>query len=200
MMFQPSNDSARGRPRPSIAKLLLLGCCVFSSTHLSRAASSLESHSPFLPHGYSKAQPAPAPKPVAAPINGPLSKELEFRGVIQLQGIYQFSLFSKKDNRGYWIPENSSESGIKVSNFDRDTMRVTVTRNGRIEQLTLQNATDKPLPVVRTKPAAAKVPKPSQIPGLNANDKKKQTSKSRSVPRRRVILPKNTEKKFSVGY
>ena len=178
-----SNRSSRGTlPR----RLLSFGLLASIAT-LCSAASNLESNSPFLPPGYNTAKPAP-PKPVPQ-ANGPLSRELEFRGVVQMGGSYQFSLFSKKDNRGYWIPENSSENGIRVSNFELDAMRITVNSNGRTEQLTLMNATDSPLPVARTAPTAAKQPKQPKIPGLNTSSKKPSSS-SRVIPRRRVILPK----------
>ena len=200
MMFKQNTTAFSGRSRAGLGDRLLLLFSLLSSTALCSAASNLESNSPFLPHGYSKAKPTPPPKPAPQPmINGPLAKELEFRGVVQLQGTYQFSLFSKKDNRSYWIAENTSEEGINVGNFDREAMHITVTRNGRSEQLTLLSATDKPLPVVRTRPTTAKAPKTPNIPGLKSSYNKK-TSSSRSVPRRRVILPKKSGPKFSVGY
>ena len=199
-MFKQNTAALSGQSSRYIVSGLLLSFGLLTSTEHSSAASNLESNSPFLPHGYNKPKPTPPPKPVAQPqVNGPLSKEIEFRGVVQLQGNYEFSLFSKKDNRGYWIAENGSQEGIKVSNFDRDNMRITVTRNGRIEQLTLLSSTDKPLPVVRTRPTTAKAPKTPKIPGLKSSTNKKPSS-SRSVPRRRVILPKKSEPKFSVGY
>ena len=199
MMFKQNTAAFSGRSRAGLGDRLLLLFSLLSSTALCSAASNLESNSPFLPHGYSKLKPTPPPKPITKPtINGPLSKELEFRGVVQLQGNYEFSLFSKKDNRGYWIAENTSEEGISVGNFDREAMHITVTRNGRSEQLTLLSATDKPLPVVRTRPTTAKAPKTPNIPGLKSAEKK--PVKSRSVPRRRVILPKKSGPKFSVGY
>ncbi len=105
-----------------------------------------------------------------------------------MNGIYEFSLFNKKLNRGYWIAENASESGISVRNFDLSGMRITVTQNGRSEQLTLMTATDSPLPVaisMPTKPAA--LPPGLNIPGLKTNSPK--PSASRVIPRRRVILP-----------
>ena len=122
-------------------------------------------------------------------VNGPLSRELEFRGIVQMNGIYEFSLFNKKLNRGYWIAENGAESGISVRNFDLSGMRITVSQNGRSEQLTLMTATDSPLPVaisMPTKPAA--LPPGLNIPGLKTNSPK--PSASRVIPRRRVILPK----------
>ena len=164
---------------------LVVLACLTLGISLAAASSKLESNSPFLPAGYN------TPKPVKPPpvVNGPLSRELEFRGIVQMNGIYEFSLFNKKLNRGYWIAENGSESGISVRNFDLSGMRITVTQNGRSEQLTLMTATDSPLPVaisMPTKPAA--LPPGLNIPGLKTNSPK--PSASRVIPRRRVILPK----------
>ncbi len=163
---------------------LVVLACLTLGISLAAASSKLESNSPFLPAGYN------TPKPVKPPpvVNGPLSRELEFRGIVQMNGIYEFSLFNKKLNRGYWIAENGSESGISVRNFDLSGMRITVSQNGRSEQLTLMTATDSPLPVaisMPTKPAA--LPPGLNIPGLKTNSPK--PSASRVIPRRRVILP-----------
>ena len=163
---------------------LVVLACLTLGISLAAASSKLESNSPFLPAGYN------TPKPVKPPpvVNGPLSRELEFRGIVQMNGIYEFSLFNKKLNRGYWIAENGSESGISVRNFDLSGMRITVTQNGRSEQLTLMTATDSPLPVaisMPTKPAA--LAPGLNIPGLKTNSPK--PSASRVIPRRRVILP-----------
>ncbi|MDB2682239.1 hypothetical protein N9Z14_06560 [Opitutales bacterium] len=159
------------------------------SAALIATASSLETDSPFLPSGYSNKKPAPV-RPTPA-TNGPLAKQLEFRGVVQMNDTYEFSLFNKKENRGYWIPENGNVSGVSVRNFKLDSMTITVSLNGRTEQLTLMSATDSPLPVV-----ASTVTKPPQlgqppiIPGLNTNTAQKKNTSSRVIPRRRVILPK----------
>ena len=116
------------------------------SAALIATASSLETDSPFLPSGYSNKKPAPV-RPTPA-TNGPLAKQLEFRGVVQMNDTYEFSLFNKKENRGYWIPENGNVSGVSVRNFKLDSMTITVSHNGRTELLTLMSATDSPLPVV----------------------------------------------------
>ena len=181
--------SLKNRAVTSLRKACLaLVLCTLTASMLCAADSKLESNSPFLPPGYNTKKPE-APKPVPQS-NGPLSRELEFRGIVQLNGIYEFSLFNKKENRGYWIQENGAEGGISVSNFNLDAMSITVTLNGRAEQLTLMTATDSPLPVA-TSTVAKPTKRPNQpnIPGLNTT-KKTSTSKSRVIPRRRVILPK----------
>jgi hypothetical protein len=173
----------------AVTSPLRLTLCAFTAlTTLTAAAASskLESNSPFLPAGHNTMKVVPKPPPV---VNGPLSRELEFRGIVQMNGIYQFSLFNKKLNRGYWIAENSAESGISVRNFDLSGMRITVSQNGRSEQLTLMTATDSPLPVaISTTAKPTKQPGLPNIPGLTPSTTKK-PSASRVI-RRRVILPK----------
>ena len=168
---------------------LIAAACLTFGIALFASESKLESNSPFLPPGYSTEKPEP-PKPVQK-VNGPLSRELEFRGVVQLNGVYEFSLFQKSENRGYWIPENGSENGISVRDFKLDAMQITVTLNGRAEQLTLMDATDSPLPVAQSTAAAKPTKQPNQpnIPGLNTSNKRPTTT-NRVIPRRRVILPK----------
>jgi hypothetical protein len=176
------------QPTKAIKPSLIALACLALSASLSAADSKLESNSPFLPPGYNTKKPEP-PKPVQQ-VNGPLSRELEFKGVVQMNGIYEFSLFHKSENRGYWIPENGSENGISVSDFKLDPMQINVTLNGRTEQLTLVTATDSPLPIA-TSPAARPQRPPNQpnIPGLNTSNKRPSTT-NRVIPRRRVILPK----------
>ena len=100
-----------------------------------------------------------------------------------MNGVYEFSLFNKKLNRGYWIAENGTESGISVRNFDLSGMRITVTQNGRSEQLTLMTATDSPLPVGVSKTHSDPIITRTLIP-------MSKSSGNRFTPRRRVIMPK----------
>ena len=183
------NHSRHMHFRNLIKTSLIASACLAFGVALFAGESKLETHSPFLPPGYNTKKPEP-PKPVQK-VNGPLSRELEFRGVVQLNGVYEFSLFQKSENRGYWIPENGSENGISVRDFNLDTMSITVTLNGRAEQLTLMTATDSPLPVV-TSPAAKAASQPNvpNIPGLTNSANKRPTATKRVIPRRRVILPR----------
>lgn len=155
------------------------------------ADGELDVKSPFLPPGYGEStnKPAAKPKPTT---NGPLARELEFRGLIQLNGTFQFSLFNKKENKGYWIKENEAAAhGIKVNSFNQDENSIIVNMNGRTERLTMMTATENPLPVKSSAPPVAKAnrPKPSVLPA-DLQKKSTKTSNSRVIPRRRVILPK----------
>ena len=160
----------------SKVSLIALACLTLVASP-SAANSKLESNNPFLPFGHTPPPPPPPPPP---------SRELEFRGIVQMNGVYEFSLFNKKLNRGYWIAENGTESGISVRNFDLAGMRITVTQNGRPEQLTLMTATDSPLPVAFSMTPQA--PPGITLPGLNNRPKPPLTR--RVIPRRRVIMPK----------
>ena len=157
------------------------------------SAETLESNNPFLPPGYNeKKEP---PKPVIQS-NGPISREIEFRGLAEMDGQYQFSLFNKRDQKSYWLKENEAAAqGISVRNYDSDSKSLTVSVSGRTERLTLVTASSSPLPVVSSvsQPVNTndKAKQPALLPGpqniAKANNNK---SSKTAVPRRRVILPK----------
>lgn len=181
-------------PRMSLRDYLGLVGCVILMVALPAsltAENTLSEKSPFLPPGYGEEAPKPPPPP--PPTQGPISRQLEFRGIVQIAGSYQFSLFSKKENKGYWIEENGEVSGINVRNYDADSGTIVVTTNGRSERLTLISATDSPLPVAQStaKPQAPQVPNILPTPeNIRPNTNDNNTSRRRVVPRRRVILPK----------
>ena len=157
------------------------------------SAESLESSNPFLPPGYGEKKEAP--KPVVQS-NGPISREIEFRGLVKMKGQYQFSLFNKRDQKSYWLKENEAAAqGISVRNYDSGSQSLTVSMSGRTERITLIAANSSPLPVVASVSPPVNTNGNANKPGLppviqniakpnNNNDVK------RAVPRRRVILPK----------
>ena len=158
---------------------------VIISTPLIGNNLELPYNSPFLPQNYGIKKMAPLPQPVRG--NGLISRQIEFRGIIQLGGSYRFSLFNKKENKGYWVSENEGSNGIKAINYNPDSMSLTLSMNGTVEQLTLISANESPLPV------AVSVPPSKETPLSNTNltaPKPQTTNKARVVPRRRVILPK----------
>lgn len=182
----PSAKSAR-----TLGRQLLL-CVLFTLTSsLSLSSQTLVSRSPFLPHDHKKKTAPVVPKPVAT--NGAIARQIEFRGIVQMNGVYKFSLFNKSDQKGYWIPEGESRDNIKITKFDADSKTVTVSQNGRTEKLTLMESTDVPMAVaVSAPPAKAKTGNSTNRglpPGLTVqvNNNSKPTT---TVPRRRVILPK----------
>ncbi|HBR94832.1 MAG TPA: hypothetical protein DEA90_11780 [Opitutae bacterium] len=159
---------------------------------ISSHAESLESSNPFLPPGYGEKKPEP-PKPVVQ-ANGPISREIEFRGVVKLNQHYQFSVFNKSEQKGYWIQENQADGGISVRGYDADSRTLTVNMNGRSERLTLMSVSDAPLPVVSSvsQPNTKATPPtlPPTIRNASTSNNNSGESRRRVIPRRRVILPK----------
>ncbi|MDQ8193378.1 hypothetical protein QEH59_03010 [Coraliomargarita sp. SDUM461004] len=179
------------RSTPAKALRLLALALASSFSHIT-TAETLESSNPFLPPGYGEKQTEP-PKPVVQ-TNGPISREIEFRGVVKFNNNYQFSVFNKTEQKGYWIKENQAEGGISVRSYDADSRTITVNMNGRSERLTLMSVSDAPLPVVSSTTQPKQSANTATLPpGLeNANNTNTNTSDNRRrvIPRRRVILPK----------
>ena len=157
------------------------------------SAESLESSNPFLPPGYGEKKEAP--KPVVQS-NGPISREIEFRGLVKMNGQYQFSLFNKRDQKSYWLKENDAAAqGISVRNYDKGSQSITVSISGRTERITLITANSSPLPVVASVSPPVNTNgnanKPAFIPASqNITKEHNDNNIKRAVPRRRVILPK----------
>ena len=170
----------------------LLTLTLIFTLALSSHAESLESSNPFLPPGYGEEKPEP-PKPVVQ-TNGPISREIEFRGVVKLNDSYQFSVFNKSEQKGYWIQENHAEGGISVRGYDANSRTLTVNMNGRSERLTLMSVSDAPLPVVSSvsqpNSKAATPTLPPSIRNAGNSNNNNTESRRRVIPRRRVILPK----------
>ena len=148
-------------------------------------AESLESSNPFLPADYG--EKIEAPKPVVQ-TNGPISREIEFRGLAKMNGQYQFSLFNKRDQKSYWLKENEAAAqGISVRNYDSGSQSLTVSMSGRTERITLISANPSSIPVVTSfsqKGVPTASTKPQNVTKTN------NSNGSKTVPRRRVILPK----------
>lgn len=162
-----------------------LAVAVFTANTLIGNGLELPKNSPFLPHNYGVKKVTPRPKPVGG--NGLISRQIEFRGIIELGGSYRFSLHNKKENKGYWVTENEGSNGIKAINYNPHSMSLTLSMNGTVEQLTLISANENPLPVaVSAPPSKGASPGPPTL----AAPKPQTTNKARVVPRRRVILPK----------
>lgn len=155
------------------------------------AESSLSEKSPFLPPGHGVKPPEPV-KPTVQP-EGPITRELEFRGLVEIGGVYQFSIFNKKDQKGYWLKEDkASESGIVVRDYDEDSSSIIVNMNGRSERLTLMAATENPMPVAQATATTVNPATPNLPPGLNIQQQSNDNTNRRTIPRRRVVLPKKT--------
>jgi hypothetical protein len=168
---------------PLYLAALYASCCMLAGAE--KSYQELSDKSPFLPPGYGKNEEVAAPPVVQ---NGPLSRELEFRGVMKMQGRYQFSIYNKKGQQSYWIKENQTEDGITCRDYNPDTKSVTIVQNGRSERIQLVAVTDSPLPVSSSQPAATTNSAPQG--NLAAPPSQDNSERRRVIPRRRVILPR----------
>ena len=172
--------------RPALPLALLLTLTLHGPLF---SESKLSEKSPFLPPGYGEEALKPT-KPVVQP-QGPISRELEFRGIVQIGDVYQFSIFNKKKQKSYWLKENEREDGISVNNFNANASTIVVLMNGRSERLALMTATEKPLPVAQAAPSGPDKATPRGLPPqLRPKKSSNSSGNRRVVPRRRVILPK----------
>jgi hypothetical protein len=157
------------------------------------SAETLESSNPFLPPGYNEKKEEP--KPVIQS-SGPISREIEFRGLAEMDGQYQFSLFNKRDQKSYWLIENEAAAqGISVRNYDSNSHSLTVSMSGRTERLTLITASSSPLPVISSVSHPVNTNGNAKQPVLptplqNITKANNNSARKTVPPRRRVILPK----------
>ena len=188
-MIRLTSDFAQSTKRAfrrGLSFVLLASASVLS-------AETLESINPFLPPGYGEKKEEP--KPVVQS-NGPISREIEFRGIFEVDGQYQFSLFNRRDQKSHWLKENEAAmQGISVRNYDSNSRSLTVNMSGRTERLTLMTASSTPIPVVasvsqpvNTNGNAKQSALPTPLPNISMANNNNSTPKA--VPRRRVILPK----------
>lgn len=86
---------------------------------------ALTGNSPF---GQSAAPAAAAPD------------ELEFRGVVQEEGVYLVNLFNPATKTSQWVAVNGRAPGLEVRSYDARTDKVEVTQGGRSLTLPLKQA------------------------------------------------------------
>lgn len=154
------------------------------------SADSLAEKSPFLPPGHGEKPEEAPPPPVQT--QGPISREIEFRGFVKMNGVIQFSLTNKKLQKSYWLKEGEAEAGLTVSNYDPASSSIVVLMNGRSERLTMLSASDSPIPVALSKPQSPNDKRPQVLPPQLRNNANNNADRRKVVPRRRVILPKKT--------
>ncbi len=92
--------------------------------------------------------------PAAAP------DQLEFRGVVQEEGVYYVNLFNPTTKTSQWVPVQGRAPGLEVGAYDARTDKLQVTQAGRSLTLTLKQAR---VNLVQPAPAA-------EAPAENAAD------------------------------
>lgn len=198
--------------------LLAAAMLLLPSASLVAALASEENlieHSPFLPPGWGRSTAPPPPVETPSP-PGALSRELEFRGIFEMNGVPKFSIFDKTEQRSAWHSVGGSDARFSVVSYDIPKRTVTVRAGGRTEELQLAKPDDRAVPVVGSTPggtpptpppnftpptapptAPPTSQPPSNIPppppGVNVQGRSGGTtgsgSASTAIPRRRVLRP-----------
>lgn len=110
------------RAATAAATIACVGVCTAGTERLI-------TNSPFLP------QSAVA----QTPSSGALDR-FELRGVASFGGVPTFSIYDTTNNRGYWIPLNTSEAGVRVASYDPASEAVVVEGEGGSRRLFLKEA------------------------------------------------------------
>ena len=129
--------------RPSLRHpRLLLGALLGLGSGLNAKAAdwqALTGNSPF--GGSATAAPAAAPD------------QLEFRGVVQEEGVYLVNLFNPTTKTSQWIAVNGKAPGLEVKSYDAGSDKLEITQGGRALTLPLKQAR-----VTLVQPAAPAAP------------------------------------------
>lgn len=111
--------------------------------------------------GKSPFGPAASSAPDAAP------DQLEFRGVVQEEGVYLINLFNPATKTSQWIPVAGRAPGLEVRGYDERTDKVEITLAGRPLTLALKQAR-----VALVQPsAAAPAPNPENTAEAGKGDR-----------------------------
>jgi len=105
------------------------GCGLALAFAARAGTDSLVTNSPFLPQSA-----------VVQPGNSGALDKYELRGVASFGGVLTFSIYDSSSNRGYWIPLEGTEGGIRVASYDAQRETVVLEGEGGSRRLFLKEA------------------------------------------------------------
>ncbi|MGJ3241927.1 MAG: hypothetical protein ACFE0O_03065 [Opitutales bacterium] len=163
MRFIPQSALFR-RPRPLG---ILVGAALWPALGVSaQSLEKLVERSPFAPPAASQPKVS---EPEDAPA-GPASQRFEFRGVVHIENAWQFSLFDREEDRGYWVGLDESIGSSQVVGYDAENRSLLISTGADTETLSLEETT-------------RQAPRPPDL------QNKEEDEPRRIVPRRRVVRP-----------
>lgn len=119
----------RGKHRHRTTRAATATAAVVLACVARAGVESLVSNSPFLPQSA-----------VVQASNSGVLDRFELRGVASFGGTLTFSVYDTTNNRGYWIPLNGTEGGVRVASYDPATEAVVVEGEGGTRRLFLKEA------------------------------------------------------------
>ncbi|MDI1335448.1 MAG: hypothetical protein PSU94_04615 [Lacunisphaera sp.] len=66
--------------------------------------------------------------------------DLEFRGVVQEEGVYLVNLYNPATKTSQWVPVSGKVPGLEVKSYDADADKVSITQAGRALTLPMKQA------------------------------------------------------------
>ncbi|MEO0793926.1 MAG: hypothetical protein AAFX93_02115 [Verrucomicrobiota bacterium] len=185
----------------SILAVLAAGILPFAATaaSLEEARESMLKSSPFMPYSPpKKTVAAPPPKVEQA---GPLSREIDFNGVLHIGEDAYFSVFDKSLNQSLLLALNENGHRFSVVSYDEAGDRSIQVKSGaRVEKISLASSDGTPIPTTMISPGAQGRTNAMQNrvpPNANAQPNSNTatagaSSQNRTVPRRRIIPRRRT--------
>ena len=128
--------------------VLCSAALLLSSTFVWGSQADLLSNNPFLPPSWGK-EVQPSGKTSSSRPSSALGRELEFRGYIVIDGVPYFSIFDKTQNRGQWYLVDEGSERFDVVRFNSRKPSVTVQSGNHVEELELESADGRPIPVMK---------------------------------------------------
>ncbi len=154
----------------SLVGYLLPPCGLFGSDE----ASNLILNSPFIPADYQSSRGSNSRK-TRNPSASLLSRNIQFRGLVQINSEWEFCIYDTKSKKGDWVPLGNADAAYHVLEFFPETQSIMVKRGdveeeiflerseGPLPQIGIQSMVQN-LPTIPSKPPAFTPPKPPGKP------------------------------------
>ena len=115
-----------------------------------------------------------------------LQKYLEYRSIVIIDEKKYFSIYNKRTNKNFWIAENEAVESLRISSYNPTENSITITDGVNTEILKIISANETPLRIANT-PSQDEKAKKAPPPVPETSEIKKNSNKSKPIPRRRVI-------------
>ena len=105
----------------------------------SEEASNLVLNSPFIPADFQSSLDSRTNKARKRSANR-LSRQIEFRGLVQINSEWEFCIYDTKRKRGNWVPLGNADAAYHVLEFFPETESIMVRFDGREEEIFLERS------------------------------------------------------------
>ena len=131
------------RTRPGTVLVLLVS---FSGSIIpldgllgSEEASNLVVNSPFIPADFQSSLDSRTNEARKRSANR-LSRQIQFRGLVQIDSEWEFCIYDTKSNKGDWVPLGNANAAYHVVEFFPETQSIMVRLDGREEEIFLERS------------------------------------------------------------